>query len=184
MATVNDPGTTPTSINEANERDPYNNNSFGTLTDRPCIDVNLPVLDVKDFNERIIHGYEEGTAEKQLPADLSLARSLVPAGTATFRDFSYVAPEIPEYIPGNCTGCMDCVTECPDTAILGKVLAEPDLEAKLTQLIDDPADRADFAEQWSTPRKYYDGPKKKGKEGGRFAIIIDPSKCKGCAPSA
>ena len=31
-------------------------------------------------------------------------------------------------------------------------------------------------------RKYYDGPKKKGKEGGRSCnIIIDPSKCKGCA---
>jgi hypothetical protein len=100
MATVNDPKSTPASMNEANERDPYNNNSYGTLVDRPCVDVNLPILDVKDFNERIIHSYEDGTAEKQLPADLSLARSLVPAGTAAFRDFSYVAPEIPEYIPG------------------------------------------------------------------------------------
>jgi NAD-dependent dihydropyrimidine dehydrogenase PreA subunit len=75
--------------------------------------VKLPVLDVNDFNERIIRGYEEGTAEEELPADLSIARSLIPAGTATLRDFSYVAPEIPEYIPENCTGCMDCVTLCP-----------------------------------------------------------------------
>src|SRR3970282_1631401 len=35
--------------------------------------------------------------------------------------------------------------------------------------------------QWPKTRKYYDGPAKKGQEGGRFAIIIDPSKCKGCA---
>lgn len=169
-----------TSINEANERDPFNNNSYGTLFDQPFRQVSLPILDVNDFNERIIRGYEEGYGEKELPADLGLARSLIPAGTATLRDFSYVAPEIPEYIPENCTGCMDCVTECPDTAILGKVLSESELHEKL-QTIPDEADRAMFERQWSKTRKYYDAAVKKGKEGGRFAIIIDPSKCKGCA---
>ena len=130
------------SMNEANDKDPFNNNSFGSLVDTPYKLVNLPVLDVIDFNERIIRGYEEGTAENEMPADLSLARSLVPAGTATLRDFSNIAPEIPLYIAENCTGCMDCVTECPDTAILGKVLSEPELEAKL-QTIADPDDRDD-----------------------------------------
>ena len=75
---------------------------------------------------------------------------------------------------------MDCVTQCPDTAILGKVLAESDLETKLAE-IENEDDRAMFEAQWSKTRKYYDGPIKKGKEGGRFAILIDPSKCKGCA---
>jgi pyruvate/2-oxoacid:ferredoxin oxidoreductase beta subunit/NAD-dependent dihydropyrimidine dehydrogenase PreA subunit len=172
--------TTNFSMNKANPRDPYNNNSYGTLYDRSYLDVKLPILDVNDFNERIIRGYEEGHGEKELPADLSLARSFIPAGTATLRDFSYVAPEIPEYITENCTGCMDCVTECPDTAILGKVLAESDLEAKLKNIPDE-EDRAMFEKQWSRTRKYYEGPKKKGMDGGRFAIIIDPSKCKGCA---
>ena len=118
-------------MNEAHEQDPYNNSCYGSLVDAPYKLVSLPVLDVLDFNERIIRGYEDGTAEKELPADLSLARSLVPAGTATLRDFSNIAPEIPVYLPENCTGCMDCVTECPDTAILGKVLSEAELEAKL-----------------------------------------------------
>ncbi len=171
---------TPSSMNDANPRDPYNNNSYGTLVDQPYREVQLPVLNVKEFNETVIRSYEEGTGEKGLPADLPIARSLIPAGTATLRDFSYVAPEIPDYIRENCTGCMDCVTECPDTAILGKVLPESALQAKLAE-IDDPDDRAKFEAQWSKTRKYYDGPKKKGKEGGRFAIIIDPSKCKGCA---
>jgi pyruvate ferredoxin oxidoreductase beta subunit len=170
----------PRSMNDANDRDPFNNNCYGTLVDRPYVEVKLPILDVIDFNERVIRGYEEGKGEKDLPADLALARSLVPAGTAALRDFSYVAPEIPEYIRENCTGCMDCVTECPDTAILGKVIAESDLEDKLSA-IPDLDDRANFEKQWSKPRKYYDGPKKKGLDGGRFAIIIDPSKCKGCA---
>jgi len=171
--------TLPT-MNAANERDPYNNNSYGTLVDSEYLLVDLPILDVRDFNERIIRSYEDGDAEKGLEADLSVARSLIPAGTATLRDFSYVAPEIPDYITENCTGCMDCVTECPDTAILGKVLSESELAAKLATIPDE-NDRKMFEAQWSKTRKYYDGPQKKGKEGGRFNIIIDPSKCKGCA---
>jgi len=167
-------------MNTSNERDPYNNNSYGTLVDGDYLQISLPVLDVDDFNERIIRGYEDGVAEKGLPADLSVARSLIPAGTATLRDFSYVSPEIPEYITENCTGCMDCVTECPDTAILGKVLSETHLEEKL-KTIENEEERAMFEAQWAKTRKYYDGPVKKGKEGGRFNIIIDPSKCKGCA---
>ena len=167
-------------MNEANPRDPYNNNSYGTLVDAPYKLCSLPILDVEDFNERVIRGYEEGNGEKDLPADLPIARSFIAAGSATLRDFSYVAPEIPEYIPENCTGCMDCVTECPDTAILGKVLAESTLEERLLT-ITDPEERAKFEHQWSKTRKYYEGPQKKGQEGGRFAIIIDPSKCKGCA---
>ena len=56
------------SMNEASERDPHNNNCFGTLVDTPYKLVHLPVLDVTDFNERIIRGYEEGYGEKDLPA--------------------------------------------------------------------------------------------------------------------
>lgn len=176
MATVNE----LKSMNEASERDPFNNNSYGTLVDDSYKLISLPILDVNDFNERIIRAYEEGSAEKELPADLSVARSLIPAGTATLRDFSYVAPEIPEYLPQNCTGCMDCVTLCPDTAILGKVKGEKEFEERLGRIANE-ADRELFRKQWSEPRKYYEGPKKKIGEGGKFAIIIDPSKCKGCA---
>jgi len=168
------------SMNAASERDPFNNNSYGTLVDHDYKLVSLPIIDVVDFNERVIRGYEEGFAEKGLPADLGLARSLIPAGTATLRDFSYIAPDIPEYIPSNCTGCMDCVTLCPDTAILGKVLSEGELEQKLAAIAD-PTDREMYRKQWSKTRKYYEGPAKKGDEGGMFQIIIDPSKCKGCA---
>jgi pyruvate/2-oxoacid:ferredoxin oxidoreductase beta subunit/NAD-dependent dihydropyrimidine dehydrogenase PreA subunit len=166
-------------MNEATEKDPFNNNCYGTLVDTGYKLISLPVLDVVDFNERIIRGYEEGYGEKDLPADLSLARSLVPAGTASLRDFSNIAPEIPEYIAENCTACMDCVTECPDTAILGKVLGEDEWEAKLRTIPE--ADREMYRKQWSRTKKYYDAGKKKLGVGGMFQIIIDPSKCKGCA---
>ncbi len=169
----------PKSMNEASAKDPFNNNCYGTLVDQGYKMISLPVLDVADFNERIIRGYEEGYGEKDLPADLTVARSLIPAGTATLRDFSNIAPEIPEYLPENCTGCMDCVTECPDTAILGKVLSEEEWEQKLQGIPED--DRAMYREQWSKTKKYYDAGKKKLGVGGMFQIIIDPSKCKGCA---
>jgi pyruvate/2-oxoacid:ferredoxin oxidoreductase beta subunit/NAD-dependent dihydropyrimidine dehydrogenase PreA subunit len=69
---------------------------------------------------------------------------------------------------------------CPDTAILGKVLAESELEKRLAA-IPDPADQDAFRHEWAKTRKYYEGPAKKVGEGGMFSIIIDPSKCKGCA---
>src|SRR6516164_4728498 len=134
------------SMNVASERDPFNNNSFGTLVDSGYKLISLPVLDVNDFNERIIRGYEEGYGESELPADLSTARSLIPAGTASLRDFSYIAPEIPQYKPENCTGCMDCVTECPDTAILGKVLGEDEWQQKMQAVPE--ADREMYSAQW------------------------------------
>src|SRR5213080_3183828 len=161
-------GASKPSMNEAHDRDPFNNNSYGTLVDGAYKLVSLPVLDVLDFNERIIRGYEEGYGERELPADLSLARSLVPAGTATLRDFSNIAPEIPIYITENCTGCMDCVTECPDTAILGKVLSETEWEKKIQAVPE--ADRAMYKAQWSRTKKYYDAGKKKLGVGGVFQI--------------
>ncbi|MDP6125280.1 MAG: thiamine pyrophosphate-dependent enzyme, partial [Candidatus Latescibacteria bacterium] len=115
-----------------------------------------------------------------LPADLAVARSLVPAGTATLRDFSYVAPEIPEYIVENCTGCMDCVTECPDTAILAKAITEDDLEKELSG-VSDPQDQAEIKTHFAKTKKYFDSFEKKTGEGAVFGIFVDPTKCKGCA---
>ena len=141
------------SMNEASEKDPFNNNCYGTTIDRPYKGIHLPVLDVNDFNERIIRGYEEGYGERDLPADLSVARSLVPAGTASLRDFSYIAPEIPKYIPENCTGCMDCVTECPDTAILGKVLGEDEWEQKLQRADEELSSAEEGSQQHKTAQR-------------------------------
>src|SRR6476620_3112084 len=149
MTTATTNGHTQPWMNEANPRDPCNNNCYGTLIDQGYKPVSLTVL---DFNERIMRAYEEGDGYKELPADLSLARSLIPAGTATLRDFSNIAPEIPLYIPENCTGCMDCVTQCPDTAILGKVLSEAELDERLGTIADQ-ADREVFRVQWSRTKK-------------------------------
>jgi len=138
------------------------------------------IIDVGAFFERVVAGYNDGSASGQLEADLGIARSLIPAGTAALRDFSYIAPEIPRFHAENCVGCMDCVTECPDTAILGKVV-EPDvLQATLNDVKDENV-RTFLQAQWAETNKYYKLPQKKGQKGGLFGIFTDPTKCKGCA---
>ena len=148
------------------------------------LDAHLLELDldtyVDDFNRRVIGAYQQGTGSVELPADVGVARSLIPPGTAALRDFSYIAPEIPEFIWDKCVGCMSCVTECPDTAILGKAIPASRVEKGLAE-ITDPEEHAWVRSHWSRSRKYFDIPEKRGEEGALFGIFVDPTKCKGCA---
>src|SRR5437867_9813663 len=110
-------------------------------------DIRVNVVDIEDFNERVIGAYNDGTAEKGLEADDQVARSVIPAGTGALRDFSYIAPDIPEFVVENCVGCMDCVTQCPDTAILGKVAEPSTLEERLARIPDEEL-RQSMGAQW------------------------------------
>jgi len=143
-------------------------------------DIRANVVDIDDFNDRVVGAYNGGCAERGLPADEAVARSIVPAGTGALRDFSYIAPDIPLFIAENCVGCMECVTECPDTAILGKVAEPGVLEEQLAAIADESA-RESLAKQWTITTKYHTVLEKKGVGGGKFGIFIDPTKCKGCA---
>ncbi len=138
------------------------------------------VVDVEDFFGRILDGYEDGSAPSELEADTALARSIIPAGTGIARDFSYIAPEIPEYFQENCTGCMTCVNQCPDTAILGKVVYVEELESALGKIGDD-AERTFMSNQFAETNKFYTVPERRKQTPGKFGIFIDPTKCKGCA---
>ena len=66
------------------------------------------VVDTKDFNLRVIDLYERGVGDIELEVNLDSARAIIPAATGELRDFSFIAPEIPEFIAENCVGCMDC----------------------------------------------------------------------------
>ncbi len=131
-----------------------------------------------DFCERIIGSYVRG-AEPELEADVFLARSLMPPASAMRRSFRHLAPEIPDFVAERCVGCMECVNECPDTAILAKVVEPGTLEAYLGRI--ERADRRDaLRRRFTKTQKYYELFEKKGEAGGLFGIFIDPDKCKGC----
>ena len=44
-------------------------------------DIEFNVVDIADFNERVVGAYNNGTAEKGLAADDGVARSIIPAAT-------------------------------------------------------------------------------------------------------
>src|SRR5882724_4662282 len=137
------------------------------------------VVNSAHFFNRVLPLYEKGVGDIELEADLDTARAVIPAASGGVRDFSFIAPEIPEFIPENCVGCMDCVTECPDTAILAKVLSKSEYEKKMAAM--SPEARAEVEHDWAKTRKYYEANEKQKKEPGLFGIFIDPAKCKGCA---
>lgn len=139
--------------------------------------------DVKRANE-VVDAYNRGGGSAQ-PADPFVAQSILPASTGALRDFSYIAPELPEFRQQNCVGCMDCVNNCPDTAILARVVKKDALESALAS-VNDEHEKEYIKHEFAITTKYHDTYEKKHAkdpslpEGAYFSIYIDPTKCKGC----
>ncbi len=168
------------SMNEPNDRDPFNNSSYGTLVDAPYIPAQPTMLDVIQFNDSVIDAYERGVAEKELPADLPLARSLVPAGTAALRDFSYVAPEIPITSRTTAPAAWSASRSARTRPSWEKSPANPTGRRKWT-----PSQiRRNARTSASSGRSRANtmtGRRRSWARAASSRIIIDPSKCKGCA---
>ncbi|HEU5204149.1 MAG TPA: thiamine pyrophosphate-dependent enzyme [Candidatus Limnocylindrales bacterium] len=140
---------------------------------------------VEDFGRSVVPAYRRGIADAELPADAGLARSVIPPGTAATRDFSRLAPQIPEFLLEKCVGCMACVAACPDSAILASVVPEPEVETRIDAVAAterDPAEAAaSLRSHFASTTKYGDVPAKHGHDRGAFGIFVDPVHCKGCA---
>lgn len=140
---------------------------------------------VDDFNRAVMDAYRANAADVELPADRGVARSIIPPGTAATRDFSHLAPRIPEFIADRCVGCMSCVNTCPDTAILGIALQKSAVEERTAAFAKTEPNAARAAEtarsHFVETRKYGEVPAKRGLEPALFGIFVDPVHCKGCA---
>ncbi|HEY7451792.1 MAG TPA: thiamine pyrophosphate-dependent enzyme [Candidatus Limnocylindria bacterium] len=147
-----------------------------------------PVFDVHayvdDFNTTVVGAYATGRGDVELPADAGVARSVVPPGTAATRDFSGLAPRIPELTAAACVGCMSCVNACPDTAILAVAQPESVLGPAITAFAAGEADPTVAAESarshFVRTTKYAEVPERKGHEPAEFGIFVNPVHCKGC----
>ena len=148
---------------------------------RPVFDIHAYV---DDFNATVVGAYATGRGDAELPADSGVARSVVPPGTAATRDFSGLAPRIPELTAAACVGCMSCVNACPDTAILAVAQPESVLEPAIEAFAageEDPARATETARShFVTTTKYAEVPARKGHEPAQFGIFVNPVHCKGC----
>jgi homotetrameric NADPH-dependent glutamate synthase len=146
-----------------------------------------PVTDsgsgLESFDRDVLALYRRGVAETELPADALVARSLIPAGTAARRDFSSLAPTLPEFLPDACTGCMLCVNVCPDSALYASVLPGPLLADAATSFSGETADAeaARVLARFTDTSKYGHQAATRGLEPAKFGLFVDATKCKGCA---
>jgi pyruvate ferredoxin oxidoreductase beta subunit len=140
---------------------------------------------VDDFNSSIVDAYRRNVADAELPSEAGVARSIIPPGTAATRDFSNLAPMLPEFVLDACVGCMSCVSACPDSAIIGIAQPESVVRAAIATFAasePDPARAEETARQhFAHTTKYAEVPARRGLEPAEFGIFIDPVHCKGCA---
>lgn len=67
--------------------------------------------------------YRNGETAEMMP-DPYMATGIIPPLTSTFRDISVARERLPVFDPNSCTGCGDCWTSCPESAI-GSVVISP-----------------------------------------------------------
>jgi pyruvate/2-oxoacid:ferredoxin oxidoreductase beta subunit/Pyruvate/2-oxoacid:ferredoxin oxidoreductase delta subunit len=139
---------------------------------------------VEDFGRSVVSAYRRGIADRELPADAGIARSVIPPGTSATRDFSTLAPRVPELLAERCVGCMACVNACPDTAILGIAIPEAELPSRIDAFAADQADpalaTASAGAHFMRTQKYAEVPARRGLAPASFGIFVDPVHCKGC----
>jgi pyruvate-ferredoxin/flavodoxin oxidoreductase len=78
------------------------------------------------FYEQVCSVYKVG---EEPIADPFAAISAMPAASSVIRDMTDIRFEIPDFIAEKCTGCAQCWTQCPDSAIPGLVNSVEDLLA-------------------------------------------------------
>ena len=76
------------------------------------------IADPHRFLGQVCSTYAEGLDPI---ADPFSAVSAIPAATSVFRDMTGIRFEVPWFVAENCTGCGQCWTQCPDSAIPGIV---------------------------------------------------------------
>jgi len=75
-------------------------------------EVRIPLTRLSVFNKE----FKAGLGYNQ-PSTPLASVSMMDAGTGRFASKYVSRRETPHWIAENCTGCMDCITACPDTAL-------------------------------------------------------------------
>ena len=136
---------------------------------KPAVKERVDPLIPSGFRERIVAAYHHGRTSI-LEADLHSARGLMPPATSAHRSFRSVCVELPMLDAGACTGCMECVNQCPDAALSARVV-EPEVLENQLKLVEREDLRDRLRGHFTRAEKF---------AGGLFGLFIDAGKCKGC----
>ena len=74
------------------------------------------VFDPARFWQSVGYLYDRGQPDATL-ADPYLATGILPARSSAFRDMTPYRLRMPSWLPGSCTGCGVCWTQCPESAL-------------------------------------------------------------------
>ena len=116
-------------IKTISDKTPSDSHAVGVaVTSEPALPLMLkhmpqsraPASDIHRFWEQTGNFYVRGRGSDNL-TDPFIGMSVMPAVSALFRDMTGIRFHHPAWIAENCTGCGDCYTACPDTAIPGLV---------------------------------------------------------------
>lgn len=89
--------------------------------------------DASRFYGQVCSVYRHG---EEPIADPFAAVSAIPGATGVFRDMTGIRFEVPKFDPAKCTGCGQCWTQCPDSAIPGLVTEIEDLLVTAARAVD------------------------------------------------
>ena len=107
-----------------------------------------------------------------------------PMGVSVPRDFSTIAPHLPDFVNDRCVGCMACVTACPDAALFAIALPASDIEGRIDAFADEadrPALTAETARaRFASTARFADQPARHGEMAAAFGLFVDPARCQGC----
>ncbi len=78
--------------------------------------VDAPLASLPRFWDQVGILYRDGEQDG-LTADPYLTAGTVPPLSSTFRDMGPLRPALPRLLPERCSGCGDCWSACPDSAI-------------------------------------------------------------------
>ena len=147
----------------------------------PAFDVRTYV---EEFEDAIVPAYCAAGRSRSWPADAGLARSIIPPGTAAESRLQPPAPQLPQFVAERCVGCMACVSACPDSALIARVVPEADVAPAVARFAAEQSgggasattSRRSSSGRRSTPRS----PSETASRQAAFGLFVEPTRCKGC----
>ena len=90
---------------------------------------------------------------------------------------------LPQFVAERCVGCMACVSACPDSALIARVVPEADVAPAVACFAGEEPDggtsATDLQAQFVRTKKYAEVPERNGIAPGAFGLFVEPDALQG-----